>query len=422
MLNKLSELISRYAMLQPGEHVVCAVSGGADSVALLFAMYLLQQKLNVSISAAHFNHQLRGEESDRDEAFVRQLCDRLDIPLQVGKGQVVAGKKGLEAAARDARYAFLHSLNGKIATAHTANDNAETVLMHLVRGTGLKGLGGIAPVNNRLIRPMLDVTRQDVLNFLQEYNLSYVEDSSNDTDMFLRNRMRHHVMPYLESENPCFAENVSAMAMRLRKDADYLEQQASVYKTVNVLQLKQLPESIRSRVIVNFLRDSGVGEPEAEHIAAVQSIIDSDKPSAKVYMQNGIIISRCYDRLVVQKDLAPLQEQLIPVLGTLELIDIGLRIVCEPATEIIDEKNAFTIVPQGKILVRCRKSGDKIRLPGGSKNLKKLFIDNKIPASQRLRIPVICDDMGIVGVYGFGANRDRLECKGHAVLIRFEQI
>ena len=167
MLNKLLGTIRKYDMIAPGDEIVCAVSGGADSVALTFAMYLLKDKLDIRLSAAHFNHHLRGEESDRDEKFVKEFCDRYDIPLYLGGGEVKPGKKGLEAAARDARYAFLRSLPGKIATAHTADDNAETVLMHLVRGTGLKGLGGIAPVRGRIIRPMLEITRRQVLEFLE---------------------------------------------------------------------------------------------------------------------------------------------------------------------------------------------------------------------------------------------------------------
>jgi tRNA(Ile)-lysidine synthase len=199
------------------------VSGGADSMALLWCMYMLRDKLGIHLQAAHFNHHLRGEESDRDEAFVRSFCDRFEIPLILGGGQVEAGKKGLEAAAREARYRFLESIPGKLATAHTADDNAETVLMHLVRGTGLKGLGGIAPVRGRILRPMLTVTRQQVVAFLQEYCLSWVEDSSNAEDDFLRNRLRHSVMPLLKEENPRLAEKLSSMALRLREDEAALE-------------------------------------------------------------------------------------------------------------------------------------------------------------------------------------------------------
>ena len=146
MLNKLTAFIRQYEMVQPGDTVVCAVSGGADSVALLFALYLLKEKLGIQLEAAHFNHHLRGEESDRDEAFVRELGDRYDIPLHVGDGEMRPGKKGLEAAAREARYAFLKCLPGKIATAYTSDDNAETILLRRLRGTGLMRVGCNTPV------------------------------------------------------------------------------------------------------------------------------------------------------------------------------------------------------------------------------------------------------------------------------------
>ena len=239
MLNKLLAFVRKYNLITPGERVVCAVSGGADSVALLFALYLLREKLDITLSAAHFNHNLRDAESDEDETFVRQLCSRYDIPLNVGSAQVTAGKKGLEAAAREARYAFFATLPGKIATAHTADDNAETVLLHLIRGTGLKGLGAIAPMRGNIIRPMLDVTRQEVEDFLAEYHLQYRQDSSNDTDTFLRNRIRHHVMPLLKQENPKICENLSAMAQRLRLDEQALQEMAQFDAEPSVSALRE---------------------------------------------------------------------------------------------------------------------------------------------------------------------------------------
>ena len=136
--------------MEQGDRVICAISGGADSVALLWCLYLLREQLDLKLSAAHLNHGLRGEESDRDEDFVRQLCAGYQIPLTVGRTQVQAQGRGLEDAARRARYTFLESLDpaAKIATAHTADDNAETVLLHLIRGAGLRGLGGIAPARS----------------------------------------------------------------------------------------------------------------------------------------------------------------------------------------------------------------------------------------------------------------------------------
>ena len=406
MLTDLQKQLNKYSMVRPGDTVICAVSGGADSVALLFGLYLLKEKLGIILEAAHFNHHLRGAESDRDEAFVRQFCDRYEIPLTVGEGEIVPGKKGLEAAAREARYAFLRSLDGIIATAHTADDNAETVLMHLVRGTGLKGLGGISPVNGKVIRPMLNVTRQQVEAFLREYCLSFVEDSSNGGDDFLRNRLRHHVMPLLTKENPRFAENTSAMAQRLRQDEAALEKAAGYEELPDIETLKNMDPAIRGRVLERFLKESGIREPEAEHIALVESLVFSEKPSARAEFPGGVTITRIYDRL------QPAEKQQMP----------RCRITCGPAEKIENTTDIFTVRPVGTIEVRSRRSGDEMRLSGGTKSLKKLFIDRKIPASQRASIPVVADDAGVLGVYGIGVNLDRVPAGLPAVRIHVETI
>lgn len=417
MLSKLLSFIQKYRMLQPGDHVVCAVSGGADSVALLFALYLLRGKLGITLSAAHFNHRLRGEESDADEAFVRKLCQQFEIDLSVSSGEIVAGKKGLEAAARDARYAFLKSLPGKIATAHTADDNAETVLMHLVRGTGLKGLGAISPVNGSLIRPMLSITRQEVEAFLEEYHLQYVTDSSNDSDAFLRNRIRHNVMPLLRKENPSIAENLSAMALRLREDEQVLA--GLTLNTDNVMVLQEMPDATRRRSLAGFLQRQGVSEPDAEHIAMAERLVFSDKPSARASFPGGVTIGRNYDRLIAIDSADALEELKLSCPGEAVLPSIGVRVTCEPAGELLDSSDSFSVSVQGNIILRARKPGDVIRLKGGSKSLKKLFVDKKLPAHSRMLIPVIADDGGVLGVYGFGAHRDRLATELPAVLIRF---
>ena len=419
MLNKLLSFLRDQEMVQSGDTVICAVSGGADSVALLFAFYLLKDKLDITLEAAHFNHHLRGEESDRDENFVRQLCDRYDIPLHLGGGEILPGKKGLEAAARDARYAFLRSISGKIATAHTADDNAETVLMHLIRGTGLKGLGGITPVHGNVIRPMLKVTRQDVESFLEEWCLSHIEDSSNETDTFLRNRIRHHVMPLLAAENPKIAENLSQMALRLRLDEEFLSQQTDFAVLPTVEKLKTMPKALRSRALEAFLKKCGVREPEDAHISMAESLLFSDKPSARASFPGGVILAREYDALVCLPERNALEETVLTCPG--EILLPGLQILCEPASERINTPDAFTVCPVGEIRIRARKSGDSIRLSGGSKSLKKLFIDRKIPAAQRQQIPVVCDDAGILGVYTIGANWDRT-AGDTAVTIRFKNI
>ena len=408
MLNKLLHQIRKFDMLKPGEEVACAVSGGADSMALLWAMYLLREKLEIKLSAVHFNHQLRAEESDRDEAFVRAFCDRFEIPLYCGCAQVTAGKKGLEAAARDARYAYFETLPCKVATAHTANDNAETVLMHLVRGTGLKGLGAIAPVNGRRIRPMLTVTRDEAVALLREYHIDWVEDSSNHTDAFLRNRLRHHVMPLLEKENPRIAENLSAMAMELREDAQALESMSGE-ELPQVSVLRSLPPAVRSRLLASFLTGCGVREPERNHIGLLEDIVFSENPSAKAMFPGGITVCRNYDRLEFWKAGQPIEPLEIRHPGVTAVPACGAQIRCTVSNETIHEGNRFTVFPRGKIYLRSKVSGDTIRLQGGTKSLKKLFIDHKIPAQKRLEIPVLADEDGIIWVLGFGPNLNRLE-------------
>ena len=393
MLNKLREFSRQQGLIQKGDKIVCAVSGGADSMALLWALYLLKEEWDLDISAAHFNHHLRGSESDRDEAFVRDFCDGYGIPLHVGSGHIVPGKKGLEAAARDARYAFLRSLSGKIATAHTADDNAETLLMHLVRCTGLKGLGGIMPQNGNVIRPMLSITRQEIEDFLAEYAVDYITDSSNNGDDFLRNRIRHYVMPLLKEENPKLSQNLSAMALRLRQDEEALTQQAAFEGAPHVEALRNMAPAVRARALEKFLKDSGVKEPEAVHIRQADALVFSENPSARANFPGGLIIGRKYDILtIVSADTG----------------EIPYRIHCDAAEEIINTTDTFTVVTVGDVFIRSRQSGDAIRLPGGTKTLKKILIDRKIPAAERSRIPVLCDDLGILAVGGIGVNLDRV--------------
>ena len=406
MLNKLTAFVREYDMIHSGDHIICAVSGGADSVALLFGLYLLKERMQFSLSAAHFNHHLRGEESDRDEMFVKDFCARYDIPLYLGGGQITAGPKGLEAAAREARYGFLTGLPGTIATAHTADDNAETILMHLVRGTGLKGLCGIAPVREGLIRPLLAVTRAEVEQFLEEYYLPHISDSSNDTDAFLRNRLRHHVMPLLRKENPRVAETLNAMALQLREEEKLLADLADAEYSLQVSKLRQMAPALRSRILERYLKACGVCEPERSHIALAESLVFSDKPSAKAKFPGGIELERCYDVLQKAEQTSAAQTLVMAEYGEYCWGDWCVRM--QPAQNDTNSATIFTLPVQGEVCLRMRQPGDQIRLSGGTKSVKRLFIDRKIPASQRSGIPVLADAGGVLGVPGIGANLDRI--------------
>ena len=419
MQNKLAGFLRQQNMLSPGDTVICAISGGADSVAMTFAFYLLKDQLGIKLEAAHFNHHLRGEESDRDQKFVEDFCAGYGIPLHLGGGEIVPGKKGLEAAARDARYAFLHSLPGKIATAHTADDNAETVLMRMIRGTGLKGLGAISPVSGDLVRPMLTITRAEVEEFLAEWSLPHVEDSSNEEDTFLRNRIRHQIMPLLYAENPKIGEKLSYMALGLRLDESCLADGASV-ESPDVETLKTMHPALRRRWLAQFLRENGVREPEEPQILAVEGLLVSPSPSARVNLPGNVTIGRVYDRLArVESEDIP---DWVPLTCPGAAKFGSFRVTCFPAEEIRNEINVFTVVPKGTIGIRSRREGDSLRLPGGTKKLKKAFIDRKLPAAQRSGIPVLCDEAGLLGVYAIGVNRDRAAQALPAVTIIIERI
>lgn len=402
MLNKLRAFSKEQALLSPGDSVIAAVSGGADSVAMLFALYLLRDELGITLEAAHFNHHLRGAESDRDEAFVTDFCGRYDIPLHLGSGRIVPGKKGLEAAARDARYAFLRRLPGKVATAHTADDNAETVLMRLIRGTGLKGLGAIAPVSGNVIRPMLTVTRDDVEAFLEEYALPHVEDSSNGTDDFLRNRIRHGILPLMRAENPRIGENLSAMALLLRQDEACLQAMIPEEQVPDVSRLKAMEPALRRRALERFLRAQGVREPEHIHILQAEQLLYHWSPSAAMQFPGGVTIGRQYDRLVRLECAPELPETRLSVPG--ETCIGGKRFVSEYATDLEERPGSVLVCPVGALTVRSRRSGDTMRLPGGTRSLKKMYIDRKIPASQRAAVPVLADDRGVLAVFGIGTD------------------
>jgi tRNA(Ile)-lysidine synthase len=267
---------------------------------------------------------------------------------------------------------------------------------------------------------MLGCTRQDVEAFLEEWCLPHIEDSSNAGDAFLRNRLRHHVMPLLKAENPRLAENVSAMALRLRQDEACLCALAS-REALSCEALRNSHPALRSRALEDFLKKSGVREPEAAHIAQAEALVFSEKPSAFARFPGGVTIARSYDTLAVRREQEALPPTPLPCPGSVYLPQEHLKITCSYAQAIENSPHCFTVLPQGALILRPRAAGDSMRLPGGSKPLKKLFIDQKIPAAQRARIPVIADELGVVGVFGIGVNMDRAARQLPAVRIQIEE-
>jgi len=216
------------------------------------------------------------------------------------------------------------------------------------------------------------------------------------------------VMPLLKEENPRLAENLSAMAMRLRLDEAALAEQAAVKMPPSVSVLRAMPPAVRSRALEACLRSWGVREPESAHLAQLEALAFSENPSARAAFPGGVTVSRNYDRLEPIPPKEALRCVLLEGSGKLELPEAGLRVRWGAAEQIDNSPSVFTFLPEGKVWLRCRMPGDKIRLNAGTRSLKKLFIDRKIPADRRQQIPVLADDRGVIGVYGIGIHLDRL--------------
>lgn len=414
-------LIDQYGMLPHGCGVLCAVSGGADSVYLLYNILALARTRNFRVRAAHYDHGLRGEESARDAEFVRALCEKLGVPLAAEKGDVAAFAAaqgmGIEEAARALRYEFLQRAAAAldcavIATAHTADDNAETILMNLARGAGAKGLCGIPPVRGKLIRPMLLTTREEVEAYLALHGIDHVEDSTNAQDDYARNRVRHAAVPALMSVNSGFVRNASRASQLLRADEDYLESLAADFigshetAALPCAELAALPRPVSSRV-VRLLCGDGMSE---KHVDAVLALAEgsglgyADVPGRRVTREQGTL---CFD---AAEELQITPVTLIPG-ARVRIPGTELTAVCDIVTykgEINSSLNTFFFQCEnicGNISCTSRMDGDKIRLAGRgcTKNLSDLFTERRMTQRQRDLTPVFRDEAGPVAVLGFGS-------------------
>ncbi len=434
------ELCERYDMLPAGETVLCAVSGGADSMCLLHLLYTLAPARGFTLRAAHFDHRLRGEESDRDAAFVRAWCRERGIPLTCGGGDVAAAAaragRGVEETARALRYAFLERTAretgaARIATAHTANDNAETLLLHLVRGTGLRGLAGIPPRRGAVVRPLLCVTRAQVERYCAEHGVPFVQDSTNADEAYTRNFLRRRVVPLLEQVNPGAVEHMARAALRLRDDQDLIGRQAEQALRqaragpgglrIPVRALEGLPGPVALQAVGLLLERAGGGRDRSEaHLRAVLALCRSASPSAQARLP-GLTVRREYAELVfAPAGPAPAPPPPTPVReGVTAFGETGWSVTC-----------ARTVCPQeaarpggvfflscakitGPMLLRPRQTGDVLRPPGRrSRSLKKWMIDAKIPRAQRDLLPVLCDGAGVLAAALLGPDASRLARPG----------
>ena len=434
--------IEQYDMQTPGEPALAALSGGADSVALLRALLLL----GYPVRAYHLNHCLRGAESDRDETFCRELCARLGVQLMVGREDVAAaaGDSGIEETARRIRYERLEqaSSGAKIATAHTADDNLETVLFHLVRGTGPGGLAGIPPVRGRFVRPLIGMTRAEVEGFLTLLGQDFVTDSTNADTRYTRNRIRHEVVPALRQVNPAAAQAVLRLGALLREDNAYLDGKAQEILARAALttggwrvsDLRGLARPIRSRALRKMAAQAGVPMRDftARHENALEALLESASPSARCSLPNGFAARREYDAVFVEKTTETAQnpqETALSVPFDGAAWPDGPQVMLRRVEKIKDIYKSFNTfyadcgtIDFESLCVRTRRPGDRIRLNanGGSRTLKKLMIDRKIPKARRDTLAVVADRDGVIAVQDIGMDIARAPQDGALIEIKIE--
>ncbi len=432
MLNTVRDTLKKYGMLNGVTEVTVALSGGADSVALLCCLEVLSDELGIKLYAAHLNHSLRGEESDADETFVRELCRQKNIPLFCEKADVrkfsIESGKSTELAAREVRYEFLKRVSkGVIATAHTASDNIETVLFNLARGTGVAGLCGIPPKRDNLIRPLIKVTRAEVERYCLENGLKYRTDSTNSDQAYSRNRIRHSVVPQLSKINSEAVKNTSKMTEDLREVMDYLNLQAAeclkkakLAEGLSVEVLNTAHTAVKARC-VSLAYAQAVGKiPEHIHVEAVLRLLETD--FGKVSVQNG------FSALVKNRVLyfVPEKTQCLPETAVesfpFDAGNLKLLLLSEEKQKFPPKFNNLLLNNVldydricGKLVLRGRKPGDKICLlkRNCTKSFKNLFNEAKIPEHKRDRLWVLADDSGVIWLQGFGIDK-RVQIQGNA--------
>ncbi|MBQ8001834.1 MAG: tRNA lysidine(34) synthetase TilS, partial [Clostridia bacterium] len=413
MLDKVLETIEKNRMLKAGDKVICAVSGGADSMALLCALYEIKEKLKIEVYAAHVNHCIRGMDAHNDYQFVKDFCEKKGIELFYKKVDVPQLSRerhqSEETVGREERYSFFNQLSqklggAKIATGHHMNDNAETVLFNLFRGSSTKGLGGIPYQRGNIIRPLLDISRCETEAFLKNAGISWCEDKTNLDCTYSRNAIRNLVIKDIEKLFPEAVRKIAQCSESVKADCSYLDHLAEIsqaYKDGAIVKesFEPLDECIRRRVCVRALKEWGVEEIDSEKIKAVSEIVLGATGKSRD-VGNNVCITNSYGK-VYKKETAIEASRMTPIdTKTQNSLEIrspegvwSIKTV-DKMPKMRDNKMMIFLDSDKlgrEVFVRQRQDGDFICPKGmlGTKKLKKVFIDLKIPREKRDRISML---------------------------------
>lgn len=426
------------------QKLVIAVSGGPDSVCLLHILVKLQKELDINLHVAHLNHQLRGGESEADARFVAELAHRLDISANIERGDVKAYQAqhhaSLEEAARLVRYEFLSEVAQlvkaeRVAVGHTLNDNVETILMHLIRGSGTGGLRGLQPLSRwrslsaslTVIRPLLELTREETADYCRQHQLTPRLDASNLSLSPLRNRIRHQLLPQLQKYNPQVAEALLRMARIATDDLAFIDREvarlwrkvAHIQGNTVILNKKSfidLPSALKRHLLRTSIEElmGNLKDIEARHIEEIMDALD--KPAGKrISLPDGLTFTIEYSRYVLGPDSAALSpfpilenESELNIPGETSIPGWDIEAIIADPSGIGEANNDFTACFDfdkvgNKLTVRRRRPGDRFQPLGMSqpKKLNKFMIDARIPQAWRPRIPIVSSTEQIIWVVGW---------------------
>ncbi len=469
MQQQVLKFVRERRLLAPGERLGVAVSGGADSVALLRVLAELQPELGVVLKVLHFNHQIRGVESDKDQAFVAALADQLGLEFYCGNGDVPAcareRKLSLETAARDLRHGWFAQLLtagkvDKIATAHTLDDQAETVLMRVIRGTGVRGLAGISLVHQgkRLVRPLLSIRRHEIEAYLNLLKQPWREDASNQDVTHTRNRVRHQLLPMLARDfNPSIHQRLADIAEMAQAEVDYWEKELGVVmpralrqgkpsrsgrsssgeagdiQALDMTYLQTLPLAVQRQVLQEIGSRMGVAL-EFKHIQELLAFIETGKPGKRLELPQGLVAARSFRELQfslsAEQKMAEDYEFALPVPGEIAVSTLGstlcARVITAGDRELSGYNPALLLdraLLQPELTLRNWRAGDQFSPvhTGSPKKVKELLqpsrIGRTLSARERKAWPVIECAGRIVWMRGFPVARDFVYRAGDAVLI-----
>lgn len=424
---KVLKAIGDFKMLENTEEIVVGFSGGADSVCLLHILNSFKDLFGCSLKAVHINHGIRGDEANDDEAFAKNFCIKHNIHFEVFTFNCIEEakitKETLEECGRRLRYESFNKVCGeksKIATAHNANDNAETIIFNITRGTSVKGLCGIPFVRDNIIRPLLYCSRKEIEGYCRENELEFVTDSTNSEVEYTRNKIRHLILPVLEEINPMYVSSFNALSDNAKIVTDFLSN-----KTDDLIKKAKIDEFKYDKKILLEADKAIVYEMLCSEFFEYCNLVLDRK---KVYCLYDLLVNggrlQLYGNIFAEvkkdylrfyrtnmnfsKDIIKISEFPFEVLFgnysvNLEKNTNNSKIVNQISTTDVIDCNSIS----GNLVLRTRNAGDKFTLPkrNVTKSLKKLFTEENIPIEIRDEIPVISDDLGVVWVYGFGVTK-----------------